>query len=305
MTRIEPKIAGTVVPMISPFTAERTLDAEASARVADRLACHDLGIFVLGTTGEAASIPNGMREELVKIAVATGKGRVPVFAGIGENCVLNSVEAARRYLDLGVDAVVAHLPSYYILKPHEMQAYFELLSSEIRGPVIVYNIPQATHMSIPVEVVEALADNPYIIGFKDSEATPGRLERVAPMAQRSDFSVFMGAAKLSVQALKAGYDGLVPSSGNLEPALWHQLNLHAAAGEWSSAQACQEHLDKLSLVYQEGRSLGQSLAALKAAMSLENLCQPYVLPPLLTLGASEIAKVGQNLTAHRQLSLPV
>ncbi|MDP0500818.1 MAG: dihydrodipicolinate synthase family protein [Verrucomicrobiota bacterium JB022] len=304
MTRSE-KIRGTVVPMISPFTADRELDGEAAARLVDRLAQNKLGAFVLGTTGEAASIPGRMRRELVAIAVQAAEGRVPVFAGIGENCVLESIAAAREYLKQGVDAVVAHLPSYYLLKPDEMIAYFRLLCQEIDGPIMIYNIPQATRMSIPVEVVEALASEKCIIGFKDSEATPGRLELVAPLAQRDDFSVFMGAARLSVEALKAGFDGLVPSSGNLEPALWHQLETLAAQGDWEGAKACQDQLDHLSLVYQENRTLGQSLAALKAAMCVDGLCQPYVLPPLLTLEGAERDTVVQALAARRQCPNPV
>jgi 2-dehydro-3-deoxy-D-pentonate aldolase len=293
------KIRGTIVPMISPFTADRQLDEEATTRLVDRLASHRLGVFVLGTTGEAASIPPELRRRLVELAVAAADRRVPVFAGIGDNCVVASVEAARSYLALGVDGVVAHLPSYYVLKAGEMEDYFRLLSAETGGPLIVYNIPQATRMSLPVEIVERLADDPNIVGFKDSEAAPGRLERVAELARRPDFSVFMGVARLSVAAMQAGYDGLVPSSGNLDPAAWHELYLLTTNGEWAGANELQERLDALGMVYQEDHTLGQSLAALKAAMAIEGLCQPYVLPPLHTFDAARSEAIRHRLASCR------
>jgi 4-hydroxy-tetrahydrodipicolinate synthase len=299
------KHRGTIVPMVTPLTAGGTLDEPALKRLVARLAENGHGLFVLGTTGEAASVPPTMRRRLVELTVAGAAGRVPVFAGIGDNCVVDSIAAADDYLRLGINAVVAHLPSYYLLDPPEMQAYFELLARNIHGPLVLYNIPQATHMSVPVAVVERLAALPNVIGFKDSENIPGRLEQVAErLGGRPGFSIFMGSAVLAVQALRRGYDGLVPGSGNLVPELWRQLYARACARQWDAAEALQHRLDAVARIFQRNRTLGQSLAALKAAMEARGLCGPTVLPPLRTLDAAARAAIRAELAAQLDLGPP-
>jgi 2-dehydro-3-deoxy-D-pentonate aldolase len=287
---------GVIVPMSTPFLANGDLDELAAERLADRLASHELGIFVLGTTGEASSVPTSQRERLVSTALRAAQARVPVYAGIGDNTVADSIEAGRRYRELGVAAVVAHVPCYYPLTPEEMQACFELLHRELGGPLMLYNIPQTTHMSLPLDLVERLSELPQVVGFKDSENTTRRLEETARrFAGKPDFAILMGVASMSVHALKAGFDGLVPSSGNLVPDLWQQLWQHACAGRWAEAEKLQQRLDAIGQVLQRNRSLGGYLAALKAALAAQRICTPEVLPPLRSLPASERRAVEAEL----------
>ncbi len=290
------KFRGIVVPMSTPFAATGRLDEAAAARMVARLAENQLGVFVLGTTGEAPSIPMAQRERLVEIAVQTAAGRVPVFGGIGTDCVADSITMARSYLRLGADAVVSLLPAYYLLNPAEMQACFERIAGDTPGRVIVYNMPQTTRMSIPLDVIDRLSARENIVGLKDSEGTPGRLEAVAERFKgRPDFSIFMGVAKNTVAALRAGFDGGVPSSGNIAPALWRDLYAHVVAGEWAQAEALQTRLDAIGDIVQRGRTLPQSLAALKAAIAAQGLCSPAVLSPLVARDASESESIRQEL----------
>jgi 4-hydroxy-tetrahydrodipicolinate synthase len=222
-----------------------------------------------------------------------------VYAGIADNCAANAISAGRRYLESGVDAVVALLPSYYPLNAFEMRDYFRLLADEIHGSIVLYNIPPTTHMSIPVEIVEDLSHIPNITGFKDSENDLGRIQKVAErLCGRPDFSVFMGVAAHTVRALKMGFDGSVPSSGNLVPGLWRDLYQAARHEDWESAEALQARLDELGVLLQGSRSLGQSLAALKAAMHGLDLCEPHMLPPLQALPAGERETLTAELSTH-------
>jgi 4-hydroxy-tetrahydrodipicolinate synthase len=138
---------GVIVPLVTPFTAAGEIDEVAAGRIVSHCANGGVHVFVLGTTGEAASIPTSKRLRLVKASVEAAAGRIKVYAGIGDNCPEHSIAAANEYLRLGADAVVAHLPAYYALKPVEMKAFFELLAAQIRGNLMLYNIPSTTHMS--------------------------------------------------------------------------------------------------------------------------------------------------------------
>jgi Dihydrodipicolinate synthase/N-acetylneuraminate lyase len=300
------KHRGVIVPMATPFTATGELDEPAAERLVVHLASQEMGVFVLGTTGECASIPPAARTRLVEIAVKTAAGRVPVYAGIGDNCLNESIDNGRAWLKLGVNAVVAHLPSYYLLSASEMQACFTLMAEKIAGPFVLYNIPQTTRMSLPLDVVQPLADIPNIIGFKDSENAPGRLERTAELfAGRPDFAIFMGASVLSAKALRHGFDGLVPSSGNIAPALWRDLYRAALDNRWEQAEELQRRLDAVAAVFQRDRSLGQSLAALKVCLETLGLCGPAVLPPLIPLDPSAREAVQRELNSLDLDPLPI
>jgi dihydrodipicolinate synthase/N-acetylneuraminate lyase len=286
--KISPKHRGVIVPLVTPVTATGELDEAAAIRLVDHLASNGCGMLVLGTTGEVASLPFALRRRYVELAVRTAAKRTPVFACAASNCVSISVDSANEYLAAGADAAVGILPNYFKLEPAEILAYFEQLSAGIRGPLMVYNMPATTGMSIPLDVIETLSQRPNIAGLKDSEGTAGRREAVAQrFGGRPDFSLFMGIAAHSIPALRLGFDGLVPSSGNLYPERWHQLFQAAGAGDWTVAEQLQQQLDAVGAVFQRNRTLGQSLAALKAGLGLRALCGPAMVPPLQALPAGE------------------
>lgn len=287
---------GVVVPMITPFTADGELDELAVERVINHLIGGGVaGIFVLGTTGEEASMPPDMRSRLVKLTVEKVAGRAAVYAGISHNSLVSSVEAAWKYRELGADVLVARLPSYYTLNGAEQYDYFRALLDRIPGPFMLYNISSTTHMTIPVEAVERLSANPKVVGLKDSDNDLPRLEElVAKFARRSDFSLLVGVTKLSSRSLLMGADGVVPSLGNLVPQLCQKLYESAVRGDIQTAVALQARLDRLETLIRGNRSLAQSLGILKAAMGALSLCESYVLPPLPTPGLAEEVAIQQS-----------
>lgn len=287
---------GVIVPLVTPVTPAGQLDEPAAARLVDHLAANGCGMLVLGTTGEVASLPFALRRRYVEIAVRTAAGRTPVFACAASNCVSISIELANDYLALGVDAVVGILPNYFKLEAAEMLAYFERLADGIRGPLMVYNMPATTGMSLPLDVIEILSRRPNVTGLKDSENTAGRREEVAKrFGGRADFALFMGIAAHAVPALQLGFDGLVPSGGNLYPERWAALYQAARAGDWTKATQLQHQLDAIGAVFQRNRTLGQSLAALKAGLGLRQLCSPAMVPPLLPLNPADQEAVRAEL----------
>jgi 4-hydroxy-tetrahydrodipicolinate synthase len=295
-----PRHSGVIVPLVTPVTPDGRLDEPAATRLVDHLAANGCGMLVLGTTGEVASLPAALRQRYVEIAVKVAAQRTPVFACPASNCVSFSIETANEYLRAGVDAVVGILPNYFKLEPAEMLAYFERLADGIKGPLMIYNMPATTGMSIPLDVIDTLSRRPNITGLKDSEGTAGRREQIAERFKgRPDFSLFMGIAAHSIPALRLGFDGLVPSGGNLYPERWNQLYQAARAGDWAKAEQLQQQLDTIGNVFQRNRTLGQSLAALKAGLALRNLCGPDMVPPLTSLSPTEQAAVQAEL---RQLN---
>jgi 4-hydroxy-tetrahydrodipicolinate synthase len=235
----------------------------------------------LGTTGESASIPDKIRPDFVRTMVTAASGRVKTYAGISSPSFQSSVDAAKIYFDLGVDAVVAHPPSYYPLTDHHLMRYFEMLVNNIPGPLILYNIPVVTHVSIPIDVLDHLSHHDKIIAIKDSERDMERFNRSLELwAKRQDFYYLAGWGTQMSEGLLKGAAGLVPSTGNLVPKMYRDMMKSARDGDHQNLEELQRLTDAISEVYQKGRLLSQSLPALKVMMNTLNLCESYVLPPL-------------------------
>jgi 4-hydroxy-tetrahydrodipicolinate synthase len=281
------KYQGVVVPMVTPFTATGRVDEAAVARICQSFAAHGVSPLALGTTGESASVSAEESRRLAAAVVRGVGGKVTVYACISGCCVRQNVENAKAYVDLGVDVVASVLPYYYALTPDQMMRYYEQLA-EATPRLMVYNIPATTHMSIPPEVMQKLSHHPNICGLKDSERDVQRMEACVEMfREREDFSYFLGYAALSAVALRLGADGIVPSTGNFAPKMFRQLYDFALAQKFDECERLQAETNEVAQVYQAGRTLGQSLAALKTMMSSAGLCEPNVLPPLTNLSPAE------------------
>lgn len=278
------KYQGVVVPVITPLTADHKLDHKAVERIFDNFRQHEAMPFILGTTGESSSLPFSLKEDYIRLAGKLKQKDDIYYAGIASNCVEESVELAKRCFDEGIDVVAAHLPSYYALSEYQMVKYYEDLANKVKGPLIIYNIPSTTHMSIPLQVIEQLSHHENIVGTKDSERSEERLkESLRLWANRSDFSHFLGWAAQSAEAILNGGDGLIPSTGNLNPAIYRELYSAALKGDRGTAFRFQKQSDELGNQYQAGRTLGESLWALKVLMKEAGLCESYMMPPLTEL----------------------
>jgi 4-hydroxy-tetrahydrodipicolinate synthase len=134
---------------------------------------------------------------------------------------------------------------------------------------------------------------------KDSERSDDRLKAsLALWAKRTDFSYFLGWAARSAEALLNGGDGIIPSTGNFEAALYRELYEAAVNGDEAKARALQEVSDKLGNLYQQGRLLGESLWALKVIMKQQGLCDTYMMPPLTQLSAEDETTL---ITAYKNI----
>jgi 4-hydroxy-tetrahydrodipicolinate synthase len=289
--------------MVTPITPDGDLDESAVRRIIDHMIAGGIhGVFVLGTSGENTSVPAAMRKRMVTVAAEHVGERARVYAGISSNCLVDSVAAAKAYAPLGVDAVVAHLPTYYALNAEEQFAYFSALADRIDLPLVLYNIPSTTHMTIPIQVVEKLSRHPNVVGVKDSDQDIVRLTALIKRLgdDRLDFAVLVGESALSARGLALGADGIVPSQGNLIPALCRALFDRAVEGDRDGAEAHQQRIDVFAQLFVAGRSLAQSLGALKAMMGTLGLCGPDVLPPLRPLSLEEQETLRRQFLAWKE-----
>jgi 4-hydroxy-tetrahydrodipicolinate synthase len=281
------KHQGVVVPMVTPLTRRGELDEQAAERLVQQfLDAKVNAVFVLGTTGEGGSISSAVRQRLVERVVAQVGARALVYAGIGDRRG-DDAAIGNRYLEAGADAIVARCPVSMVVE--ELEPWFISLATRLNGPMILYNIPILTGVSIPLELVDRLMTHSSLVGIKDSENNGERLTALLMrFGNRSGFSIFVGVGKLMEQGLRLGAHGIVPSVGNLIPQTCRQLWECAQRRDWDGARLAAERMDAVASLYQADRNLGESLSALKGALSLRQLCQPYMSPPLEPMTESQL-----------------
>ncbi len=290
------KYNGAVVPMVTPFMADGALD-EASLRrlVEAQVAGGVEGIFVLGTTGEGAHVPRESRRQLVAQTVKHVNGRALVFAGLGD-VRDGDLSEANEFFAAGADAVVAHPPISDKVAAPDLLAWYEKMLERVAGPLVLYNMPMTTKVSIPLEAVEKLIGHPKVAGIKDSENNPQRLEEMLRrFGGKKDFSVFVGVGALMEKGLKLGADGVVPSVGNLIPDVCHKFCAAAKKGDWAEVENFSHRMNTIAALYQKGRTLNESLSVLKAAMSCRGLCSPHVRLPLHPLTEPQMEKLRHEM----------
>jgi 4-hydroxy-tetrahydrodipicolinate synthase len=204
-----------------------------------------------------------------------------VYAGIAGNCFRESVDAAKEYKQLGADAVVAHMPSYYPLSDAEIEEYFNRLADSVPLPLVLYNIPATTHHSIALGVVDRLRKHQNVVAMKDSSGDPKRItELLAMTGGRGGFPVLLGSSTTFTHGLKHGGVGIIPSGGHLVPREYQAMYVAAMNKQWNEVERLQAETDAACAAYLRGRSIGQGLAALKVLLEQRGICGRTMLPPL-------------------------
>jgi len=288
--------SGVVVPMVTPVK-NGSVYLEAVATIIRSFAEAGVDTLIMGTTGEGNSVPMGEGIDMIHTAVEAAEGKVRIYAGVTGLCLKEQLSQIEGFARAGADVAVAVLPSYYALTEEQMVGYYTALADASPLPVMLYNILATTHLSIPVEAVRKLAEHPNIVGLKDSERDLERMAACIEIARsREDFTYFCGWAAQSAHSLELGADGIVPSTGNFVPKHFQALYEAAVAGDMEEANRLQAVTDEMAKIYQQGRPLGQQLAALKCIMEQCELCGREMLPPLTMLPEAEYTKIIEQIT---------
>ncbi len=288
------KFSGAVVPLVTPFTPSGGLDEPSLDRLVDaQVAGGVAGIFVLGTTGEGAQVPHPFRLRLVQQVVRRVNRRTLVYAGIGDTHP-EGIISGNEFLRAGADVIVSRPPAG--MPVTKLEPWYRSLLDGLAGGLFIYNMPLTTKVSIPLDSIGNLLGHPRLVGIKDSENNPQRLEQLLQrFGGKKDFSVFVGVGALMEKGLKLGADGIVPSVGNLIPEVCRQLCDAAQKADWPKAETLAARMNTVAALYQKGRNLNESLSALKAAMHCRGLCGLEVLPPLRNVSAAELEKIRSHL----------
>lgn len=268
---------GVIVPTVTPLTGARELDEKGVARLVEGLVESGVdGLFVAGTTGEALALPASVRREAIRQTVKVAGGQVSVVAGIGAACFEDVVDYAHAATEAGADFLALQPPSFFPMDHGALVQFYLQVLEETTLPLILYNIPGFTGNSITPEVALELCRHPGVIGLKDSTGDAEYFRRIMDACHGPDFAVYMGDETMMVMAMRAGAEGLVPSTANAHPELLVEFHRACREGSWDRAAELEAKVMSLTEPFRAGGGWIQMIRWLKSELSRKGICQEHV-----------------------------
>jgi dihydrodipicolinate synthase/N-acetylneuraminate lyase len=280
---VMPSFSGVIPPVVSPMSAPDQIDGPAVGRIVEHLISGGVsGLFVLGTTGEGPSLTYQMRYEMVELTCEAAAGRVPVFVGVTDTCLAESMALAEHAARCQAAAIVAAAPFYFDVPQRALETWFEALATASPLPLMLYNMPSCVGVVLESVLVDSLSHHPNIIGIKDSGGDMAYFESLCERhRKRSDFVIFMGPEERLAEAVTLGAAGGVCGGANLLPLVYTSLYQAAIDGDQGTITQCKDVIRRVfeSVYYDDDRRM-KLIPGLKLAMEVLGLCSSVVAPPL-------------------------
>ncbi len=271
----KPIFEGMATALITPIT-ENGIDYEAFAKLIDWQIEQGINALVVaGTTGEASTFSDDEHRDAIDFAVKHVNGRVPVIAGTGSNDTEYALDLTRCACRSGADAVLVVTPYYNKATQKGLIKMFTAIADESTVPVILYDVPSRTGMSIEPETVAILAEHPNIVGLK---AASGNISKIAKTAQLcgDKIHIYSGNDDQVVPILSLGGKGCISVLSNLMPKESVQMCDTFFKGDVKTAAKMQlDFIPLVNALFSEVNPI-----PVKAAMAKMGFCEDYLRLPL-------------------------
>jgi 4-hydroxy-tetrahydrodipicolinate synthase len=276
-----PDLKGSITALVTPFR-DGAVDESAFRRLVERqIAGGTHGLVPCGTTGESVTLSDGEHQRVVELCVEVAAGRVPVIAGAGANDTRKAVELMRIAQAAGADAALVVTPYYNRPSQGGLVAHYAALADALDLPIVLYDVPSRTGVTMSVETAAAIAERSTVIGIKDAV---GDMVRPTLMRQACgpDFILLSGDDPSALGYMAHGGRGCISVSSNVAPQACAAFQNACLAGDFAEARRVHETLIDLH----RALFLDASPAPAKYALAELGLGTDEVRAPLLPCAES-------------------
>jgi len=285
-------LKGIMPPLVTPFDEGGAVQYSSFERNFDRYIEAGIeGFLVLGSNGESVHLEHDEKLKLIESARKRVPSSMMLLAGTGVDTTVGTIRLCKEAADRGVDAVLVKTPFFY--KPsmtHDaFVAHYTAVADASPVPVVIYNVPVFTGISIEARTVVALSQHPNIIGIKESSGNVLLVQDILWNTDPSRFSLVVGAAATLFPNLMSGARGGIIAIACAAPRVGLELYRAHAAGNFVRARSVQRIMSAAAQAV-TGKN---GIAGLKAAMALEGFESGFPRRPLLPLGAEGIRDLEQ------------
>ena len=290
-------LKGSLVALITPMNQDGSINYEQLRDLIDwHIENGTDGIVAVGTTGESATLPVEEHLAVIEATVKHVNKRVPVIAGTGANNTVEAIALSKAAGQAGADYTLSVVPYYNKPSQEGIYQHFKAIAEATSIPMIIYNVPGRTVVSMSNDTILRLAEIPNIVGVKEASGKIGsNIELINSVPE--GFAVFSGDDPTGLPFMLCGGHGVVTVAANVAPKLFADMCRAALEGDIATARRLNEQLIPIyNTMFCE-----PSPAAPKWGLSLLGKCEPHVRLPLVALTEAGQAKVRAALEKSGQI----
>ena len=269
---------GAGVALITPFLEDLQIDYPALGRLVEyQIENHMDFLVVLGTTAETATLSAAEKQSLIDFVINNTAGRLPIIVGVGGNSTSEVLEQLKSLNLKKADGILSVVPYYNKPSQEGIYQHFMAIAAASPVPVVLYNVPGRTSVSMSAETTLRLAhDAKNIVGTKEASGNFGEIIKILK-GKPDHFNVISGDDNLVVPITSIGGEGVISVAANLFPRLIASMTHYAMNGDFGNAAAIQQELQPIiEDLFAEGNPSG-----IKAAMHSAGMTENRVRLPLV------------------------
>ncbi|MBQ3940722.1 MAG: 4-hydroxy-tetrahydrodipicolinate synthase [Oscillospiraceae bacterium] len=236
---------GAAVALVTPFSADGSVNYDELARLIDfQIENGTDALVIAGTTGESSTLSEQEHIDVIRFAVEHTAHRVPVIAGTGSNDTSTAVMLSKEAEACGADALLLVTPYYNKTTQNGLYLHYKTIAEAVHLPIILYNVPSRTGMTIEVATAARLAEIDNIAAMKDAV---GNITYTANLIEAcgDKLDVYSGNDDQIVPMMSLGAKGVISVLSNVMPRETHDMTAAALAGDFRTAAAMQLRYLKL------------------------------------------------------------
>jgi 4-hydroxy-2-oxoglutarate aldolase len=286
-------LKGMIPPMVTPFDENGAVRYDSFTRNFDKYFEAGIeGYLVLGSNGESVYLEHSEKLKLIEAARKRVPASMMLLAGTGVESTQGTIQLTREAADLGVDGVLVKNPFYYKSQMtfDVYMAHYTAVADASPVPVVLYNVPVFTGISMESRLVIELSKHPNIVGLKESSGDVRLISEVVWNTSRQKFNVLAGAAPVLFPNMMAGARGGIVALACAAPKATLALCQAHSKGDFVRAAEIQRIIAPAAAAV----TAKYGIAGLKAAMKLEGFDPGMPRKPLLPLKPSHIEDLQQT-----------
>jgi 4-hydroxy-tetrahydrodipicolinate synthase len=290
--------SGTFTALVTPFR-NGEVDVEALEGMVEFQIQHGVsGLVPCGTTGETPAMSEEEDRVVVETVVRATNGRVPVIAGTGSNSTDMAIKYTRMAQEVGADGSLQVAPYYNKPTQEGLYRHFATIAESTDLPLILYNIPGRTSVTISAETMARLAEVPNIVGVKDSTLSMNMISDVISLCGE-EFDVLSGDDPMTLPLISLGGVGVISVASNVAPGAVSDMVNVLLSGDFERGREL--HYELLPLF--RALFVETNPIPVKTAASLLGLCSDEMRLPLIPMSGENLRRL-QEIMEHSAHLLP-
>ena len=283
---------GIFPPITTPFIDGRVAHDKLASNIEKWGKTGLKGLLVLGSNGEYVYLSDQEKREVIETAVGAAPPDMLIMAGTGCESTRATIEMTNACAKRGARLALVVTPHYYggRMQAAALIKHFTVVADESEIPILLYNVPKFTHITLTADVVSKLSQHPNIVGLKESSGNLNLLGQYINCTG-SDFNLMVGSAGVLFAGLSIGCVGGILALSNLAPDKCIKMYADVGQGNFEAARQLQLRM----LPVNNAVTATYGIPGLKAAMDMLGYFGGDPRPPLLPATEKERSEIKEIL----------